>query len=43
MSEADLAARMALFDRCVLERDRALAEDVLDSGYALVLVQPTPA
>jgi hypothetical protein len=43
MSEEDLATRMALFDRCVLERDRSLAEGVLDSAYALVLVQPTPA
>ena len=39
----DLADRMAAYDRCVLDRDAALAEVVLDPGYALVLVQPEPA
>ena len=34
---------MADFDRCVIERDHAIAERVLHDGYALVLVQPTPA
>ena len=34
---------MAEFDRCVRERDAALAETVLHAQYALVLVQPSPA
>ena len=39
----ELAARMAEFDRVVLERDTELAESVLDEDYQLVLVQPSPA
>jgi len=39
----ELEARMADFDRCVRERDEALAETVLHEQYALVLVQPSPA
>jgi ketosteroid isomerase-like protein len=42
MSE-NLESRMAEFDRCVRERDKALAETVLHEQYALVLVQPSPA
>lgn len=34
---------MAAFDRCVLNRDASLADDVLDEEFVLVLVQPTPA
>jgi len=34
---------MAEFERCVVERERATAEEVLDDAFALVLVQPTPA
>ena len=36
----ELTDRMAAFDRCVLDRDVSLAEQVLDEDYALVLVQP---
>ena len=39
----DLETRMAEFDRCVRERDKATAETVLHEQYALVLVQPAPA
>lgn len=38
-----LDAARASFDRCIADRDRALAEDVLHPDYALVLVQPTEA
>ena len=34
---------MAAFDRCVLNSDVSLADDVLDDEYSLVLVQPAPA
>ena len=39
----DLVNRAADFDLAVLERDRELAEKVLDEDYALVLVHPEPA
>src|SRR5688500_15094772 len=38
--QADLAAAMAEFQRCVERRDRAGAEVVLDDDFALVLVAP---
>ena len=38
-----LASAMAEFQRCIVERDREAASDVLDDDYALVLVHPTPA
>lgn len=38
----DLEARINAFQRCIEERDAALAEDLLDPEYALVLVQPAP-
>lgn len=40
MSDDDLVAQIANFDRCVIERDKILAESVLAIDYALVLVQP---
>lgn len=39
----DLQRQIEAFTRCIVERDRSLAEDVLDDGYALVLVHPAPA
>lgn len=36
----DLGAAMQRFQDCIENRDRALAEAVLDDEYALVLVQP---
>ena len=42
-SDADLEARIEQFLRCINERDAAAADDVLDSDYTLVIVQPTPA
>ena len=39
----ELTERMAAFDRCVLERDAALAADVLTDDFALVLVHPAAA
>ena len=39
----DLATAMDGFRQCILTRDRALAETVLDDDYALVLVQPARA
>ena len=39
----DLREAMASFQRAVTERDRELAESVLDDEYQLVLVQPSPA
>ncbi len=43
VADRDLVAAMARFDRVVLQRDLALAEQVLHPDYALVLVQPVPA
>lgn len=43
MASHDLAAAMNSFDDAVRRRDRALADQVLDEDYALVLVHPTPA
>ena len=40
---ADLEDRRAAFDRVVTTRDVALAADVLDGDFALVLVQPSAA
>ena len=39
----ELLSQVANFQRVVLDRDRALAESVLDNGYMLMLVQPMPA
>jgi Domain of unknown function (DUF4440) len=39
----ELTTAMEMFDRCVAQRDRALAEQVLDDDYALILVAPTRA
>jgi hypothetical protein len=39
----DLRRQMEAFERCVEERDTALAERLLDDDYALVLVHPQPA
>ena len=41
--EDELADRADTFDRVVQERDVEGARAVLDEGYALVLVQPSPA
>ena len=38
----DLEERVTLFLRCIEQRDAAIAEDILDDDYALVVVQPTP-
>lgn len=43
MSNDDLLTQITNFDRCVVERDRDLAESVLAPDYALVLVQPVLA
>ena len=34
---------MARFQECIEQRDRQMAEGVLDEGYALVLVHPSQA
>jgi hypothetical protein len=39
----DLQAAMAHFERCIIDRDRAAAEAVLDAEYSLKLVQPAAA
>jgi hypothetical protein len=39
----DLQMAMARFQECIERRDRPTAEGVLDEGYALVLVHPSPA
>lgn len=39
----DLPAAMAQFERCIIDRDRAAAEAVLDAEYSLNLVQPAEA
>ena len=41
--DEELRDRMAAFQTVVLERDRELAEQVLDEDYQLMLVQPTSA
>ena len=41
--DENLEARIQEFQRCIEERDVALAEDVLDPDYMLVLVQPARA
>lgn len=40
MTTDELMTRMAMFDRCVLERDVDLARGVLDDDFALVIVVP---
>ena len=40
MSTSDLEHQMQEFERCVIERERATAEAVLDRDFALVLVHP---
>lgn len=42
MTSPDLAA-MRTFDDAVQQRERTLAERVLDQDYALILVHPAPA
>lgn len=37
---ADLNERIESFQRCIMERNRRAAEELLDVDYALVLVQP---
>lgn len=37
---SDLQQRMALFQKCVEDRDLQLVDQVLDADYALILVQP---
>ena len=39
----DLQAAMSQFERCIIDRDRAAAEAVLDEDYSLKLVQPAEA
>lgn len=39
----ELRERVERFQTCIERRDPALAAEVLDSDYALVLVHPTPA
>ena len=39
----DLREQMTNFDSCVLKRDAALADAVLDDDYMLMLVAPVPA
>ena len=39
----DLQDAIARFERCIVDRDRAAAESVLDPDYALVLVHPARA
>ena len=41
--DADLAAQIDDFQRCIHSRDRTLAETVLDPDFALVLVHPAAA
>ena len=43
MTQGDLEQRIEMFLRCINERDAAVAEDVLDPDYALIVVQPAPA
>ena len=43
MSTSDLEHQTQEFERCVIERDRATAEAVLDRDFALVLVHPESA
>ena len=43
MADPGLLSQIGNFERCVRERNRQLAESVLDQDYALVLVQPSPA
>ncbi len=40
---AELADRLADFQRCIERRDTTAAEAILDDDYALVLVYPVPA
>ena len=43
MSEPALDHQLREFERCVIERDAATAENLLAPGFALVLVHPVPA
>jgi len=43
MTPDDLTTAMNSFDVAVQQRDQAVAEEVLDEDYALVLVHPSPA
>jgi hypothetical protein len=43
MGDGDLAEAIRRFDEAVLQRDRAIADEVLDDDYMLVLVHPTAA
>jgi hypothetical protein len=36
----DLQQRIDAFQRCIEQRDRDAAEEILDQGYTLLLVQP---
>jgi len=42
MDGSDLGRHLREFQRCVLERDGAVAEQVLDPDFGLVLVHPEP-
>lgn len=43
VSSTDLAAAVEEFQRCIQQRDRAGAENILHSSYSLVLVAPSRA
>lgn len=43
MASHDLADAMRKFDDAVQQRERALAGQILDGDFALVLVHPAPA
>ena len=43
MSTSDLEHQMQEFERCVIERDHATAEAVLDRDFTLLLVHPESA
>ena len=42
-ADQELQAQLARFEQVVLTRDSALAAEVLDADFALVLVHPAPA
>ena len=43
MADAELEAQIERFLQCIIDRDAATANEVLDSDYALIVVQPAPA
>lgn len=43
MNDGDLVEAIRRFDEAVLKRDRAIADQVLDDDYMLVLVHPDAA